>query len=199
MQRQGRQSTSTNHRFEMIKILSWNSRGLGHPSKSNALKDLIAQEKPSIILIQETKQREPEINKIIERHKCYKGSICEARGASGGITSIWNQDEWNSEADLIEQHWIKIVLRNNISKQQIVIFNVYVPNHYRDKEICWDSLSKNIMEEDNSNIILGGDFNLILHANEKRGGSFMPDPFRNQMENIMQTGDLIDITPKNRK
>eukprot|EP00253_Pinus_taeda_P016082 PITA_16082 len=55
------------------------------------------------------------------------------------------------------------------------------------------------MEEDNSNIILGGDFNLILHANEKCGGSFMPDPFRNQMENIMQTGDLIDITPKNRK
>eukprot|EP00253_Pinus_taeda_P024884 PITA_24884 len=55
------------------------------------------------------------------------------------------------------------------------------------------------MEEDNSNIILGGDFKLILHANEKRGGSFMPDPFRNQMENIMQTGDLIDITPKNRK
>lgn len=55
------------------------------------------------------------------------------------------------------------------------------------------------MEEDNSNIILGGDFNLILHANEKRGGSFMPDPFRNQMENIMQNGDLIDIIPKNRK
>ena len=86
-----------------------------------------------------------------------------------------------------------------MSKQQIVIFNVYAPNHYRDKEVCWDSLSKNIMEEDKSNIILGGDFNLILHANEKRGGSFMLDPFRNQMENIMQSGDLIDITPKNRK
>jgi len=90
-------------------------------------------------------------------------------------------------------------LRNNISNQQIVIFNVYVPNHYRDKEICWETLSKNIMEEDNSNIILGGDFNLILHANEKRGGSLIPDPFRNQMENIMHVGDLIDVSPKNRK
>lgn len=183
----------------MIKILSWNSRGLGHPSKTNSLKDLIAQEKPSIILSHETKQREPEINKIIESYKCYKGSICEARGASCGITTIWNQNEWNSEVDLIEKNWIKTVLRNNISKQQIVISNVYVLNHYSDKEICWEALSKNIMEEDNSNIILGGDFNLILHANEKRGGSFMPDPFRNQMENIMQTGDLINITPKNRK
>lgn len=55
------------------------------------------------------------------------------------------------------------------------------------------------MEENNSNIIVGGDFNLILHANEKRGGDFLPNPFRNQMENIMHTGDLIDIAPKNCK
>eukprot|EP00253_Pinus_taeda_P017097 PITA_17097 len=182
----------------MIKILSWNSRGLGHPSKINALKDLIAQEKPSIILLQETKQRESEINKIIGKYKDYKGSICKARGASGGITTIWNQNDWRSEAELIDQHWIKTVLQNSISNQQIVIFNVYVPNHYRDKETCWEALSNHIMEEDNSNIIVGGDFNLILHANEKRGGNFLPDPFRNQMENIMHTGDLIDIAPKNR-
>eukprot|EP00253_Pinus_taeda_P003777 PITA_03777 len=86
-----------------------------------------------------------------------------------------------------------------MSKQQIVIFNVYAPNHYRDKEVCWDSLSKNIMEEDSNNIILGGDLNLILHANEKRAGIFTPDPFRSQLEIIMQNGELIDIIPKNRK
>eukprot|EP00253_Pinus_taeda_P017174 PITA_17174 len=183
----------------MIKIISWNSRGLGHPSKTNALKDIINQEKPSIILLQETNQRESEINKNIDCHKRYKGCICEARGTSGGITTIWSQEEWNSEAEIIEQHWIKTVLRNNMSKQQIVIFNIYTPNHYRDKKVCWDSLSKNIMEEDSSNIILGGDLNLILHANEKRGGSFTPYPFRNQLETIMQNGDLIDIIPKNRK
>ena len=128
----------------MIKILSWNSRGLRHPSKTNALKDLIIQEHPSIILLQETKQKESEINKIIDRHKRYKGCTCEARGVSGGITTIWSQEEWNSEAEVIEQHWVKTMLRNNMSKQQIVIFNVYTPNHYSDKEVCWDSLSKNI-------------------------------------------------------
>lgn len=56
----------------MIKILSWNSKGRGHPSKTNALKDLINQEQPSIILLQETKQRELEIDKIIDCHKRYK-------------------------------------------------------------------------------------------------------------------------------
>eukprot|EP00253_Pinus_taeda_P010059 PITA_10059 len=78
-----------------------------------------------------------------------------------------------------------------MSSQQIVIYNVYAPNHYRDKEVCWASLSNNIAEEDSNNIILGGDLNLILHANEKRGGNFTPDPFRNQLENIMQDA-IID-------
>eukprot|EP00253_Pinus_taeda_P017214 PITA_17214 len=79
------------------------------------------------------------------------------------------------------------------------MFNVYVPNHYRDKGKCWETLSNHIMEGDSNNTIVGGDFNLILHANEKRGGNFLPDPFRNQMENVMHIGDLIDIAPKNRK
>jgi len=39
----------------MTKILSWNNRGLGHPSKFLALGDLIYNEKQEIILIQETK------------------------------------------------------------------------------------------------------------------------------------------------
>ena len=120
----------------MIKILSWNNRGLGHPTKINSLTDLIVQEKPSIILLQETMQRESEISKIIGKYKNYRGSICEARGASGGITTIWNQNDWQCESEIVEQHWIKTVLKNNNSQQQIVIFNVYVPNHYRDKGNC---------------------------------------------------------------
>eukprot|EP00253_Pinus_taeda_P006959 PITA_06959 len=183
----------------MIKILSWNNRGLGHHSKINALTDLIAQEKPSIILLQEMKQRETVVSQTIGKYKNYRGSICEARGASGGITTIWNQNDWQCESEIVEQHWIKIVLKNNNSQQQIVIFNVYVPNHYRDKGNCWETLSNHILEGDSNNTIVGSDFNLILHANEKRGGKFLPDPFRNQMENVMHIGDLIDTTPKNRK
>jgi len=90
-------------------------------------------------------------------------------------------------------------LHNNISSQQLVIYNIYASNHYRDKEVCWDSLRNNIAEEDNTNIILGGDLNLILHANEKHGGRFTLDPFRNQLENVIQHRDLVDIIPKNCK
>eukprot|EP00253_Pinus_taeda_P028387 PITA_28387 len=114
-----------------MKFLSWNSRGLGHPSKVVALRDPIHE--------------------------------------------------------------------NGADKQIIVIYNIYAPIHYRDKERCWDDLKASIDAQESNNIIFGGDFNLILHSNEKRGGSFSPDPYRVHLENIMQDHDLIDVAPKNRR
>jgi len=113
---------------------------------------------------------------IIEQQRQYKGSINEARGASGGIATIWNQSIWNCNSETVNQYWIKTVLENKVNKKIIIIYNIYVPNHFRDKECCWHDLKDSIDAEENSNIILGDDFNLILHANEKRGGSFTPNP-----------------------
>ena len=180
----------------MIKVLSWNCRGLGHPSKTAALKDLIDQEKPGIIMIQETKQRQQEMQRTIGQLKQYDGSICEARGASGGITTMWNKNIWICTSNTINQYWIKVILEKQSKYKQIVVYNIYSPNHFRDKEQCWATLQEDIQAEDNSNIILGGDLNLILHSNEKRGGIFTYDPYRAKLEDIMQECDLVDIIRK---
>lgn len=119
------------------------------------------------------------MKKIITYHKQYKGSVCESRGASGGIATLWDQNTWSLIAETIHQHWINTALENTSNNQRIVIYNVYAPNHYRDKEQCWGTLKEIIDEEENNNIILGGDLNLILHSNEKQGGCFSSDPYRN--------------------
>jgi exonuclease III len=41
-----------------MKFLSWNCRGFGSNSKVEALKDLVKIEKPSVILLQETKMED---------------------------------------------------------------------------------------------------------------------------------------------
>lgn len=53
----------------MMKFLSWNSRGLGHPPKIVALKDLIHGEKLDILLLQEIKHGQQEIIGIIDQQK----------------------------------------------------------------------------------------------------------------------------------
>lgn len=52
---QGGRETLRIPQYSMMKVLSWHSRGLGHPSKIVALKDLIAHEKAGILMLQETK------------------------------------------------------------------------------------------------------------------------------------------------
>ena len=150
-------------------------------------------------MLQEKKQGQQDMKRIIKKFKQYEGCICESRGASGGIATIWNQSTWTCISNVISQYWIKINLECRVDKKKIFIYNIYAPNHFRDKEQCWTSLKVDIDEETNSNIILGGDLNLILHSNEKRGGIFTHDPYRKKLEIIMQEHDLVDVAPKNRR
>ena len=183
----------------MMKILSWNNRGLGHPSKIVALKDLIQSESPEIVLIQETKQDQSEINRVISQQKRYSGCASKARGASGGILTMWDNNKWSWNSTRIHQNWIRVNLESKIDGSMVIIYNIYAPNQYREKEVCWSTLEASIEEEQDNNLIIAGDLNLVLHANEKRGGNFTPDPFRNRLESIMQEQDLVDMRPKNRR
>jgi len=118
----------------MMKILSWNSRGLGHPSKVLALRDFIHSEKLDIILIQETKLEQREIRGIIDQQKQYKGYTSDSRGAFGGISTLWDHSKWNCTSINLHQHWIRTVLDNKNDNQSIVVYNVYAPNNYRENE-----------------------------------------------------------------
>eukprot|EP00253_Pinus_taeda_P016434 PITA_16434 len=157
---------------------------MGHPSKSTALKDL-QNERPEILLIQETKQNQNEMQKIVGAHQNFSGASSSSRGASGGITTMWNNQYWDCKSTIFNQNWLRINLNSKEKNCDLIIYNVYIPNHYREKEQCWKELRENIDNEQNPNIILAGDFNLILHANEKRGGNFTHDPFRSHLEGIM--------------
>eukprot|EP00253_Pinus_taeda_P025196 PITA_25196 len=172
---------------------------MGHPSKTTALRDLLQSERPEILLIQETKQNQNEMQKIVDAQKNFSGASNNSRGASGGITTMWNNQYWDCKSTIINQNWLRTNLSSKEENWDLIIYNVYIPNHYREKEQCWKDLKENIENEQNPNIILAGDFNLVLHANEKRGGNFIHDPFRSQLEGIMSEYELVDIIPKNRK
>eukprot|EP00253_Pinus_taeda_P010145 PITA_10145 len=172
---------------------------MGHPSKTTALRDLLQSEKLEILLIQETKQNQNEMQKIVDAQKKFSGASNNSRGASGGINTMLNNQYWDCKSITINQNWLRINLSRKEENCDLIIYNVYIPNQYREKEQCWKDLKENIENESNLNIILAGEFNLVLHANEKRGGNFIYDPFRNQLEGIMSENELVHIFPKNRK
>jgi hypothetical protein len=94
-------------------LVSWNCRGLGNPSKAEAVKDLLKIESPEILMLQETKiegETLLEINKL--KWKKNAGKAISARGSSGGLATLWSEDKFHLESSFETQHWIFTELRH---------------------------------------------------------------------------------------
>jgi len=122
---------------------------MGHSSKLNAVKDILSTEKPNIFMIHETKINEYEMGKIIHKIRNYDGIALQETGASRRICTIWRKDIRWLQHQQKYQHWIKTELRNKVNEEKICVFNIYAPNHYRERErqLCWNSL-KDILLHD---------------------------------------------------
>eukprot|EP00253_Pinus_taeda_P009472 PITA_09472 len=110
-------------------------------------------------------------------------------------TKISNQDFQNH----IKRSKNYTDIQSKVSIEEYTIYNIYAPNHYRDKATCWDSITSDLQLAQDRNIFLGGDLNLIRNADEKLGGNFYADPSRDSLETLIQAHNLLDIPPQNEK
>lgn len=183
-----------------MKYVSWNCRGLGSKLKEDALKDIVRMYSPEILLIQETKMEEIF---LLNTSKSFwrKGIGCavSARGASGGIATFWDSTIYDLLQKENSAHWIFTKFLHKDSGQQVSLFNIYSPVLHSDKKLCWDSISSFLSLNNPENIIIAGDMNVTLAANEKRGGTRVRDPAREWVEDLILGWDLEDIKPSSGK
>jgi len=179
-----------------MKLVSWNCRGLGNPSKVEAVKDLLKDEPSEILMLQETKlegQALLEISKTKWNKKA--GKAVSARGTSGGLATLWSEDLFHLNKFQATQHWIFTELKHKASKLTISLFNLYVPVTYTEKRECWNSLSAFLELSSPNNIIIAGDLNIIMKEKEKRGGIDSRDSLLPMVEELSQSWDLLDFNP----
>lgn len=178
-------------------LVSWNCRGMGSSLKTNAVRDLIKAEQPDFLLLQETKISDLEFQQSIVINSRYEGIATSAIGASGGLGILWGKNKWTLKNNTHNRWWIRIDMQSSDQKEKCTIYNVYAPTHYRDKAACWESLKVDMDTTQGEEIYLGGDLNLIRNTEEKLGGKYFTDPFRDNLEEIIQAHKLIDIPPQN--
>jgi exonuclease III len=120
---------------------------------------------PSVILLQETKMEASTILETTKKvFKATVGAVVSSQGASGGIATLWDEQIWTLEVTLETQSWLLTVLKNKDNSNNISVVNVYMPNSYKDKMACWNSLSELKNSIDLSSCIIGGDFNTHLNS-----------------------------------
>lgn len=159
---------------------------MGSKIKEEATKSLIRSDSPDILLIQKTKM-EDKVFLHIEKNlwKRSEGQAVSARGASGGLGTLWNANKFSKVKEVANPHWLFTKLKHVDSVETLCLFNVYVPVSAGEKKICWDSIRGLAESEDLANIIIAGDLNLTLSLAEKRGGSIVRDLAREWVEDLL--------------
>jgi exonuclease III len=179
-----------------MKIISWNCRGLGNSTKIEAVRDLMKVELADILMLQETKI-EGEALLEISKNKWQKntGKTISARGSSGGIATLWKEEQFSLVNSYNTQHWSFIELKHVASKLTIALFNLYVPNLHSEKKECWKTLNEFLEQNSPNNIIIAGDLNLVMNGKEKRGGRSSKEQMIYVVEDMIQQWDLMDFKP----
>jgi exonuclease III len=77
-----------------MKIISWNVRGINGPSKHRMIHRKILHDKPTILMIQETKCSSSTLEALmIHLWKGIKVVVVDAMGASGSLAIAWNSSK----------------------------------------------------------------------------------------------------------
>jgi len=72
-----------------MRLISWNCQGLGNPLTVQALRALVAREKPDILFLMETKNRNVVLNSLQKRLKFPNSFLEEPSGLAGGLAIFW--------------------------------------------------------------------------------------------------------------
>jgi len=118
----------------MIKMISWNCRGLGSQHKISLIDDLIKAGNPQVFMLQETRRKDIDIlNEICYILRSCKGVVVNARGALGGVYTLWNPNFFALQSRQSTTHWIKTSLLHIQTGKTLTFINVFIPTLYQEK------------------------------------------------------------------
>jgi exonuclease III len=182
----------------MMKIITWNIRGLNGRSKQRILRDCIKAENPDILMLQETKCAGTEAETIFQRiwRECNSIST-DSTGASGGLAILWNPSNISISKPFSTVGTITAHFEVTGSNQEGAITNVYGPHSQQDKDKLMKRLELIKTLVTTQNWILGGDFNMILSLEEKTGGTKKLEQDSGKFKTLIDHLKLVDIENSN--
>ena len=158
------------------------------------MKEKLKKDKPSIMILQETKTTVQQLEGIINKSKVqYEVMGQDAIGSVGGIAILWNPNE------IIFEDWISMtriltgIGRIVGTKERVVISGIYGPHIPGERENFIKNMQivQRIYPE--TTWIVGGDFNLIRSLEEKKGGIRTPDQYMEMFNDMIGDLRLVDI------
>jgi len=181
-----------------MKLISWNIRGLNGPRKGRILKNMLKQEKPSILFLQETKCNSTILERIAT--KAWLGglvTVIDAQGASRGLAILWDARiiQLNNIQD--NKNFIQATFHLSSTNAHGLLTNVYFPEDTVQKSQLLNTLSELNSDRPFPLWISGGDYNMIASKEEKKGGRSNTNNEDSLLKEFINSNWLMDIPTSN--
>lgn len=174
--------------------LFWNICGLGKGEKISIIKSLVRKNKISFLGLVETKHRRSSKRKIKRMWGSDDYHFCEVKASdtfSGGIIAVWDEEIFCVSNTRLGDRWILLEGCIKNTDFQCCVGVVYCPNERVGRYALFEELKNTILPINKPTLLLG-DFNVVLHANE-RVGSYRCDLSSREFLEWIQTMGFIDI------
>jgi len=177
-----------------MKLLYWNIRGLNCPRKTQILKNMIKQENPQVLFLQETKCDSNILDRLAAKFwpGCHNIAV-DANGASGGLAIIWDSRAIKLNNFHAHRNFLQANFHIIGTNQHGLMTNVYFPQDTSSKENILHSVSAVNHNRLYPLWIAGGDFNMITRQEEKRVGRCRGSQEGLILKNFTQNNWLIDL------
>jgi exonuclease III len=174
-----------------MKVLTWNCRGAGKEVAYSCCKRLIASYKPDCIALLETQIQEHGARKVhLKVAREFDMRCISARGRSGGIIFWWKERDYQLTFIQSNRQGIFAIVRDGVSPPW-VLGVVYASVDDNERRYLWESMTR--AAQIGYPMVLMGDFNVILSAEEKSGSVFKEDDAVWEFRDCIQRCGLVDM------
>ena len=174
-----------------LRVLTYNVRGLSCPKKVchivNACYKSTNGPANSFFMLQETFVVRLDILNYLWRGEFH---LTPGSGnARGCLTLITSPFKIIHASDFEDRAHVLVLTKNNLDSAEIILVNVYAPNGYDEGKIrffeeLFEKVSDTMATYNCSNVIIGGDFNVVLHANEIKNRQY--SSAENRVANVLK-------------
>ena len=176
-----------------VRVVSMNCQGLADPQKRRDVFQYLRKKSYCIYLLQDT-HFDPKMENCIRAEWGYKCYFASYNSTSRGVAILFNNNFEFSVQKIYKDsagNYVFTVVK--IMDKDFLIISLYGPN--RDNPEFYIELEERINETGSENIVIGGDWNLVLnftldYCNYKH---YNNTKAKEQVENLIINLDLVDI------
>jgi len=176
-------------------VLSFNTRGVRGLLKRKKIRELVNDQRVDILAIQETKKE------VISESLCrslwgnddFLWAFLLSVGNSGGILSIWRNSSSNVIYSFVGEGLVGVCVEWGLLRRRCLVVNVYSKCDFVGKRL-WEKLVWLINSLGVGAWCFIGDFNSVLHPEERRGVNEVPRGlYRREIELFNGVVDELEV------